>query len=101
MIKPTVGRVVHYFQSPKHDPQAAIITCVHNDRIVNLAVFASDGGHAGHTSVTLAQDADQPSGPHARWMEYQRGQAQKTEQLEKKLAAIEGKGSDTPPDEEE
>lgn len=46
--KPSVGRIVHYFdgqdpgQADKRQPYAAIITHVHSDTVVNLAVL-SDG----------------------------------------------------------
>lgn len=96
MIEPTVGRIVWFTPSPNlgdsgfihHDrtqPLAAIVTHVWGPRMVNLAVFDSDGNRHSRTSVTLLQDDDlKPEfGYFASWMPYQKGQAAKTEQLEK------------------
>lgn len=94
IIKPTVGRVV-LFTPAKGDtnvamdggPCAALVTKVWNDRMVNLAVFDANGQHFAKTSVTLVQEGDRkPDGYFAEWMEYQKGQAQKAEQLERQLA---------------
>ncbi|VTT96590.1 Uncharacterized protein OS=Pseudomonas aeruginosa VRFPA03 GN=M770_13480 PE=4 SV=1 [Gemmataceae bacterium] len=97
MIKPTIGRVVHYV--PKDDkyafghclqggqPHAAIITAVHSDSMVNVAVFDRNGKTFPACSVQLFQDKpEQPYGDYCTWMEYQKGQAAKTEALEAKLA---------------
>lgn len=89
-IKPTVGRVVHYHESPG-DPgkeQAALIAYVHSDNCINLAVFDVNGLNYSRTSVPLVQDGEPipTAGGFATWMPYQVGQAAKTEQLEKELA---------------
>ncbi|MEW5745256.1 MAG: hypothetical protein AB1805_07470 [Nitrospirota bacterium] len=94
MITPTVGRVV-LFTPAKSDfmatidrqPCAAIIAAVHSDTCVNLAVFDANGAHHSRTSVPLIQDgAPKPeAGDYCEWMPYQKGQAAKTEELEKKL----------------
>lgn len=95
MIKPTVGRVV-LFTPASSDPLsrsadqrlAAIITYVWSDTMVNLAVFDANGNHHAKTSVYLVQDgSERPSGYFCEWMEYQKGQAAKTEALEEKLAS--------------
>lgn len=95
MIKPTVGRVVWFCPLPgdsiRHDgstqPLAAIITHVWGDRMVNLAVFGSDGRSAGYTSVELHQPGDERLlGRYAEWMPYQLGQAARTEAAEAKTA---------------
>lgn len=90
VIKPTVGRVVHYFPAKsKYEfgfsifgghPHAAIVTAVHSDTCVNLAVFDSNGKTFPATSVPLFQQ-QQPKeiGDHAAWMPYQREQAAKQE----------------------
>lgn len=93
MIKPTVGRVVLYHPSVNTAyphfagvPLAAIITHVHSDSCINLAVFDADGNSHGETSVDLVQDDN--SGrpyPYAEWMPYQKGQAAKTEKLENEI----------------
>ena len=87
MIKPTVGRVVWYNPGkiyvgpdPRGQPHAGIVTYVHSDSCVNLALFDSNGVAYSRTSVTLFQgDTDRPSGAYAEWMPYQLGQAAKTE----------------------
>jgi hypothetical protein len=57
-MKPTVGRIVHYYsrECPAGEtptPQAAIITAVHetDERIVDLCVFGGDYGMRGTTRV--------------------------------------------------
>lgn len=101
MIKPTVGRVVWFRPSlnaaaeggftyhNNGQPLAAIVAYVWGDRMVNLAVFDSNGVLHSKTSVPLVQDGDEPSpdGYYCEWMPYQKGQAAKTEQLEQKLTA--------------
>ena len=43
-MKPTVGRVLHYWRNPTHgpneQPEAAMIRYVHNDALVDIAIFA-------------------------------------------------------------
>jgi hypothetical protein len=95
MIKPTVGRVV-LFTPAKGDsaiavnpgqPLAAIVAYVWSDTMVNLAVFSADGLPASRTSVPLIQDGmlSPTHGFFCEWMPYQKGQAAKTEALEKEL----------------
>jgi hypothetical protein len=99
MIKPTNGRIVWFTPGPRDaigrydtaQPLAAIVTHVLNDRLVNLCVFDSAGNAAARTSVPLLQDDDdRPEGCFAEWMPYQKGQAAKTEALEKTAAAEAG-----------
>jgi hypothetical protein len=64
------------------------VTHVWNDRMVNLAVFDSNGVAHSKTSVPLLQD-DDPKPEHGffcEWMPFQKGQAAKTEALESQLA---------------
>lgn len=91
MINPTVGRVVWYWPGQVGDPgfgsgpQAAIVTHVWSDRMVNLAVFAPNGTHYSRTSVVLIQPGDDgaaPGRPYCAWMPYQLGQAAKTDAAE-------------------
>ncbi len=102
MIKPTVGRHVDYWPKqndpihPKNtdQPHAAIICRVHDDRLVNLTVFDADGYcKGGFTSIPLLQDDDKApeQGGYATWMDYQKGQAAKTEALESELKKPPGK----------
>lgn len=89
MIKPTVGRIVLYRPSgSEYEPDtryAAIITRVWPDGSVDLAVFAPNGNHYARTSIQLLQDGEEAKAPYAEWMPYQKGQAAKTEALEKAL----------------
>jgi hypothetical protein len=82
VIKPTVGRVVWFYPKDRvhsHQPHAAIVTSVHGDRCVNLAVFMPNGVPMSHppTSVTLVQEGDAiPEGAcYCCWMPHQLGQA--------------------------
>ena len=80
VISPTPGRIVWYTPAP-HDgiatrnnqPLAALVADVHNDRLVNLAVFDSYGNTQQRSNVTLVQPGDaKPDGAaHATWMPYQ------------------------------
>ncbi len=94
MIKPTIGRVVWFYSTKDSEPMAAIITKVWNDECVNLAVFDPCGILFGKTSVTLIQEymmTFKPEYDYAEWMPYQKGQAAKTEELEKKIQEGESK----------
>jgi len=81
IIAPTVGRIVWYVQRkdpPKRQPLAALVTYVHDDRLVNLAVFTVDGRQLAATSVILVQEGDpKPDDSYCKWMPYQLGQAKK------------------------
>jgi hypothetical protein len=102
MIKPTIGRKVHFWPNGfmpaglsapikhqmEYQPFDATVVYVWNDRMVNLRVTDHYGNSTGVTSIRLRQDDDPvPDGAYAEWMPYQVGQAAKTEQLEKQLAA--------------
>lgn len=98
-IVPTNGRIVWYtpeiadfdrgMVQAGHAPLAAIVTHVWNDRCVNLTVFDSNGFSHPRTTVTLVQDGDliDQHGRYCEWMPYQKGQAAKTQQLEKQIGA--------------
>lgn len=96
MIKPSVGRIVWFTPGDwdgnvltRHpdQPLAAIVAYVHSDRMVNLTVFDANGHPHGRTSVQLVQDGDpRPDQFFCEWMPYQKGQAAKTEQLEKQVS---------------
>jgi hypothetical protein len=92
MIKPTIGRVVWYHSEnskPNDQPWAAIVCYVHSDTMVNLTVFDENGMRKAKTSVFLWQgEGDRPERYYAEWMPYQKGQAAKTEELEKKAATV-------------
>ena len=91
MIKPTVGRVVWFYKSVEGQghkgPLAAHIAFVHSDILVNLMVIDENGNPRPETSVRLVQEGDKPPPyNYCEWMPYQKGQAAKTEELEKKIA---------------
>lgn len=94
MIEPTVGRIVWYYPAgkaqlePGRQPCAAVIAHVHNSRLVNLTFFDGAGCTYPAMSVPLAQDeTERPDDGHfCEWMPYQKGQATKTEALEKQVA---------------
>lgn len=81
IIKPTVGRIVHYYPGPD-DPQlveeaplAAIVAKVWSDTCVNLTIFNPNGAVEPNppTSITLVQPgADPPDqSGYCTWMPYQ------------------------------
>lgn len=100
MIKPGVGRVVHFWPGPQASqllqssdgqPLAAIIAHVWTDRLINVMVINTRGITVGVERVVLLQDDDQgPKGKvsYCEWMDYQKGQAAKTEQLEHTITVL-------------
>jgi len=90
IIKPTVGRVVWVFRRESNDvkqPEAALVTYVHDDRYINVAGFNSNGEAFQATSLWLVQAGEaKPDHNFACWMPYQQGQAAKTEAAEKHAA---------------
>lgn len=99
MIKPTNGRIVEYipngdFDVARHNeqPLTAQICCVWGDRMVNLLVTDHNGDTHKRTSVMLLQPGDTPpvEQRYCQWMDYQLGQAARTERAE--AAAGVGRG---------
>ncbi len=94
MIKPTVGRIVHYTPGIGDDifqmeqPLGAMIAYVWSDRMVNLTVSDANGETHGRISVTLLQDGDEAptASSYCQWMDYQLGQAAKAEALQKQMS---------------
>ncbi len=93
MIQPSLGRVV-WFTPYESDTMArdnsgrcaALVTYVHSDRMVNLAVFDGNGNHHPKTSVKLLQEEDErPTSGFCEWMPFQLGQAQRTQAVERQL----------------
>lgn len=103
MIKPTVGRVVWFWEMPlagdeekTGQPQAAIVAHVWSDRCVNLAIFDTNGvpWPKPPTSIPLVQEGDTiPDGMHCTWMPYQVGQAKTAVQA---TAMLPGQGHVSP-----
>lgn len=97
MIEPTVGRIVLFRAKlldnshPKESPeQAAMIVKVHHERLVNLTIFGHNGHTVPMTSVRLVQPGDELPFDHSycHWMDYQKGQAAKTEAAEARAASV-------------
>jgi hypothetical protein len=85
MISPSVGRVLWFFDENHelgNQPKAALVTFVHDDTRLNLAVFTADGHAGAYQNVRLFQEGETfGSGdlPCCTWMPYQIGQAKKHE----------------------
>lgn len=90
VISPTPGRIVWYYPTQHDgiarlngDPLAAIVAGVHNDRLVNLAVFDAYGNTQQRSLVLLVQpDETVPDFAHATWMPYQVNQSVKNQATE-------------------
>lgn len=98
MIKPTIGRIVWYRPSSfdlsemtildGEQPCAGTVAYVHSDSMVNLTVSDHFGKTYQRTSVYLKQEGAPDAAKttaYCEWMPYQKGQAAKTEALEKRL----------------
>lgn len=85
MIKPTIGRVMWYWPDKEErgdQPLASIVTYVHDDNIVNLCVFETNGRQRVGSSVPIVQEGSPyivGDSPYVEWMPYQIGQAKKHE----------------------
>lgn len=81
MIKPTIGRIVHYRPvDPSYADNvrfAATIAKVNEDGTVNLGVDNEHGVRESAQNVTLVQDEAMPASGQCEWMPYQKGQAAK------------------------
>lgn len=102
-IEPTIGRVVWFWPDPglgredglidKTKPWSASIVYVHPPRLgfegedlINVAGYKHNGRAFFATDIPIVQEQAEHDGmlmPHAQWMPYQKGQAAKTEALEK------------------
>lgn len=78
VIVPTIGRIVWFWgrgvrPEDNQQPKAAIVTFVHDDRHVSLAVFDEIGTVHGRANVTLRQPSDlRPEyDAFCEWMPYQ------------------------------
>lgn len=98
MIRPTVGRVVWFhphrsdpmweFLCSEKQPCAGIVAFVTHDHMVSLTVFDHCGVSHPRQNVWLLQDDERPpdDASWCEWMPYQKGHAEKTEELEAKLS---------------
>lgn len=89
---PTVGRVVHVFGSwegsvPPETPRVGIVAGLCYGLTINAAVWASDGSMdpGGVQQIRHVSEKHEFSEVWWDWMDYQKGQAAKTEQLEAQL----------------
>lgn len=103
MIKPTVGRMLHFiptadYMASRHlafgdpsQPLAAVIAYVHSDAMVNLTVWDQNGLQFSVCSVPLVQGDTLAGGSfYAQWMPFQKGQAAKAEELQAKVDVLTG-----------
>lgn len=83
VIKPTVGRVVWFYNAPGAPERAAIIAHVWSDTCINAAIITQDGQMYPQppTSIPLIQDGTPlpTAGYYCTWMPFQVGQAAKAE----------------------
>ncbi len=100
VIVPTVGRVVHYYP-PRgaayfaDAPLCAFVASVIHERCVNLFIVTPNGNYVANppTGIRMLQPVDieemdgseLQEGGYCRWMDYQVGQAAKTEELQEQL----------------
>lgn len=84
MIKPSVGRIVLYRERDTTLP--AIVVKVINDHEIIADVFHYTAPYVVPAQLPLLQDDDKPTG-HSwfEWMDYQKGQAAKTETVTEEL----------------
>lgn len=89
MIKPSIGRVVWYYDDDNQtQPYPGIVCFVHSDNLIDLTIFDNAGKAQPRTNVFLYQgEGEKPTRYYAEWMPFQKGQAAKTEQLENQLQA--------------
>lgn len=96
MITPTVGRKVWYHPA-RYDmwwpewytqPWDATVIWVHSDTRVNVFVINPGGGTFVVTGCQLLQGEEECDEEYCEWMPFQRGQAAKTEALEKQLTGV-------------
>lgn len=91
MIEPTIGRVVwvRNRQGRMHDqPETAQICFVHSNTLINVGGFDHVGQPFRCVNIALVQEPGtlvDANAAYCEWMPYQKGQASKTEALEKKL----------------
>jgi len=81
---PTIGRVVLFFDTDGLK-RAGIVANVYEDYVINIMVADHDGSTYPATMVTHKTEGKPVSNRYWDWMDYQKGQAAKTEQLEAKL----------------
>jgi hypothetical protein len=92
---PTVGRVVYFFynsREPGEGPLPMLVSFVKDGYIINGSITGTDGVNHPGTGVPHLSVAH-PGQSYWDWMDYQKGQAAKTEQLEQELKVAFAKGN--------
>lgn len=57
-MKPSIGRIVHFYAHGETSPQAAIVVAVWSDTCVNLVAFNGGGTSSTQSSVLEGEAAD-------------------------------------------
>jgi len=84
---PTIGRVVYYHVPGMAQPMAAIVASVVGDYTINVGFLHPDGVGGAAREVPHIDQRQTPDTPCWDWMDYQKGQAAKTEALQAELDA--------------
>ena len=63
-----LGRMVHYYQTSRAMPRAALVVSEEIAGHVNLLVYSSKGVSRPEPDVYLHQDGDAPVGAFCSWM---------------------------------
>ncbi len=88
MIPPTVGRIVYFWlEAKQREPIAAIITKVIRDDLIYLTCFHPNNIPEAYIDIPINHEVK--SYPYADWMEYQKGQANKTEETATRIEETE------------
>ncbi len=89
IIKPTVGRIVYYFNNSDPTPKAAIITAIHSDNCIDAVVFNENNNLLVSLAsfIKLVQpEGERPQeGKFCEWMPYQIKKPTGTESGEKAI----------------
>lgn len=88
---PTVGRIVLFYSGDGRQASPAMVSSVieGSHTITTAHVFEHDGIRIV-SDLRHRDDAETAYSPFWDWMDYQKGQAAKTEELERQLARAQG-----------
>lgn len=77
VIKPEVGRTLHFFRSPESPPFAAKVCGVNGSGTINVAFWDETGTAGNQMAVRLVQpnEPTPAAGAFARWMPFTVAQA--------------------------
>ena len=82
---PTIGRVVYYHVPGMDQPMAAIVASVIGDYTINIGFLSPDGVGGSAREVPHIDQRPNDITPYWDWMDFQKGQAAKTEELQRAL----------------